>query len=148
MTVPVLTPADIAACRAEEEAEARRPRPTMPRAHPDADPALAGFRVLLRRHRDARRWSQERLALEAECDHSLVSRIESGHRSPTRDVIGKLAVGLDLDQAATEKLYLTAGYLPPTIDAADLAGAVGLLRDTTAAERGAALALIAAARKL
>lgn len=52
------------------------------------------FRGLLKRHREARRWSQERLAAEADMDHSLVSRLESGQRCPTRDAIGKLAAVL------------------------------------------------------
>ncbi len=36
------------------------------------------FRALLKRHREGRRWSQERLATESEMDHSTVSRLETG----------------------------------------------------------------------
>lgn len=70
------------------------------------------FRGLLKRHREARRWSQERLAAEAEMDHSLVSRLESGQRSPTRDAIGKLARGLDLAPEQKDRLLIAAGFFP------------------------------------
>lgn len=70
------------------------------------------FRGLLKRAREARRWSQERLAGEAEMDHSLVSRLESGQRSPTRDAIGKLARGLDLSPEQKDRLLIAAGFFP------------------------------------
>ncbi len=70
------------------------------------------FRGLLKRHREARRWSQERLAAEAEMDHSLVSRLESGQRSATREAIGKLARGLDLHPEEKDRLLITAGFFP------------------------------------
>jgi transcriptional regulator with XRE-family HTH domain len=70
------------------------------------------FRGLLKRHREARRWSQERLAAEAEMDHSLVSRLESGQRSPTRDAIGKLARGLELAPEQKDRLLIAAGFFP------------------------------------
>lgn len=72
----------------------------------------AEFRGRLKRHREARRWSQERLATEAEMDHSLVSRLESGQRSPTRESIDKLARGLQLNEAEKDRLLITAGYFP------------------------------------
>src|SRR5215218_2894769 len=70
------------------------------------------FRALLKRHREARRWSQEKLASEAEMDHSLVSRLESGQRSPTREAIGKLARGLDLPTEQKDRLLIAAGFFP------------------------------------
>ena len=70
------------------------------------------FRGLLKRHREARRWSQERLAAEAEMDHSLVSRLESGQRSATREAIGKLARGLDLAPEDKDRLLIAAGFFP------------------------------------
>jgi transcriptional regulator with XRE-family HTH domain len=70
------------------------------------------FRRLLKRHREGRRWSQERLAAEAEMDHSLVSRLESGQRSPTREAIGKLARGLELSSEQKDRLLIAAGYFP------------------------------------
>ena len=70
------------------------------------------FRALLKRHREARRWSQERLASESEMDHSLVSRLESGQRSPTREAIAKLARGLDLPTEQKDRLLIAAGFFP------------------------------------
>lgn len=70
------------------------------------------FRTLLKGHREARRWSQERLATEAEMDHSLVSRLESGQRSATREAIGKLARGLDLTPEEKDRLLIAAGFFP------------------------------------
>lgn len=70
------------------------------------------FRGLLKRQREARRWSQERLAAEAEMDHSLVSRLESGQRSPTRDAISKLARGLELPPEQKDRLLIAAGFFP------------------------------------
>jgi transcriptional regulator with XRE-family HTH domain len=139
MATPALTESTRALFRAEMAA---------PRPNPDADPALADFRALVKAHRDARRWSQERLAFEAEMDHSLVSRIESGQRNPTRDAIGKLARGLELDRERTEALHLAAGLLPGTIDAGDLRAAVALVREVSPAELAAARALIATARRV
>ena len=72
----------------------------------------AEFRALLKRHREARRWSQERLASEAEMDHSLVSRLESGQRSPTREAITKLARGLELPTEQKDRLLIAAGFFP------------------------------------
>lgn len=70
------------------------------------------FRGLLKRQREERRWSQERLAVEAEMDHSLVSRLESGQRSPTREAIGKLTRGLDLSPEQKDRLLIAAGFFP------------------------------------
>ena len=70
------------------------------------------FRGLLKRHREARRWSQERLAAEAEMDHSLVSRLESGQRAPTREAIDKLGRGLQLRPEEKDRLLIAAGYFP------------------------------------
>src|SRR5918998_689743 len=74
------------------------------------------FRALLKRHREARRWSQERLASESEMDHSLVSRLESGQRSPTREAIGKLARGLDLPTEQKDRLLIAAGFFPEQVE--------------------------------
>lgn len=70
------------------------------------------FAALLIRHRDARRWSQDRLAEEAALDHSLVSRLESGQRNPTREAVGKLASGLGLTDGEWDELQMVAGFLP------------------------------------
>lgn len=77
------------------------------------------FRALLREHRLARGWSQERAAEESGVDHSLWSRLESGQRRATREAIAKLARGkagdsalrgLGLADAEYDELLLAAGY--------------------------------------
>lgn len=78
----------------------------------------AEFRGLLKRHREARRWSQERLAAQAEMDHSLVSRLESGQRSPTREAIDKLARGLELPGEQKDRLLIAAGFFPEHVESA------------------------------
>ena len=45
-------------------------------------------------------------------DHSLVSRLESGQRSPTREAIGKLARGLELATEQKDRLLIAAGFFP------------------------------------
>ena len=72
----------------------------------------APFRALLKRFREARRWTQERLGDEAGVDHSLVSRLESGRRTPTRDTIDKLAGGLRLAPLERDRLLMAGGFLP------------------------------------
>lgn len=74
------------------------------------------FRGLLKRHREARRWSQERLAAEAEMDHSLVSRLESGQRLPTREAVMKLGRGLVLAPEQKDGLLIAAGYFPESVE--------------------------------
>lgn len=117
-------------------------RPGRPPTPADAAGRYADFRALLKAHRDARRWSQERLALEAAVDHSLLSRLESGGRNPTREAVGKLATGLGLDRERAEHLLLSAGFLPDTIDAGDLRRALAVVREVGAAELAAVRQLI------
>lgn len=90
------------------------------------DDALTTFRTLLKQHREARRWSQERLAIEIGGNHSLVSLLESGQRRPTRASATRLAAGLGLTEAQTETLLLTAGYVPHGLPAASEGATLGL----------------------
>lgn len=124
MTTPTLAPAEIARCRAEEDAARRSPRYVPPppphRPNPDvsgprrvgADPALAGFRAQIKAHRARLGRSQEDCAADCEMDHSLLSRLESGHRTPTRAAIGKLATGMRLTNAERDQLLVAADYKP------------------------------------
>lgn len=118
----------------------------------------ATFRALVKRHREARRWSQERLAAESEADHSLVSRLESGQRRPTRENAAKLAAGLELTAAQSETLLLAAGFVPTDLPVGGEGAALGVAvwravtsaalplatREQLAAIVGGALALAAA----
>lgn len=89
----------------------------------------ADFRRLLRASRHVRGWSMERLATEAGIDHSLISRIESGARNPTRDTIARLARALDLDDDSAAEFSLAAGFVPDGIDRDTLRRALDLARD-------------------
>lgn len=109
---------------------------------------MDSFRATLRRHREALRWSQERLAYAAQMDHSLVSRIESGQRNPTRDAIAKLCTALELPESACDRLYLLAGFTPPDLDMGALAGLVEIVRANEAHTLAAALHLAREARRL
>lgn len=89
-----------------EEHTPSPPEPLWPEPGGDA------FRTTLKGHRDRLNWSQERLALEAGADHTLISRLESGKREPTRDAVLKLAAGLDLRTVERDELLILAGYTP------------------------------------
>lgn len=76
------------------------------------DRADAGFGMTLKRFREARRVSQSKLAERAGFDHSYVSRLESGARTPTRDAVAQLAQALELEQINQDELLASAGFLP------------------------------------
>ena len=57
-------------------------------------PHAAVFGEQLRRRREARGWSQERLSGQAGLDRSYVSGIESGHHNPSLETMVKLARAL------------------------------------------------------
>lgn len=70
------------------------------------------FGATLKRFREARRVSQSKLAARAGFDHSYVSRLESGARTPTRDAVQMLSEALDLEQVQQDELLAAAGFLP------------------------------------
>lgn len=93
---------------------------------------MSAFATLLRKHREAKRWSMERLAAVANIDHSLVSRLENDQRNPTRESIRHLSVALALDDTERDILYLAAGFIPPDIDTKLLCCILSLLREVGA----------------
>ncbi len=74
--------------------------------------AFDGFGKVLKRFREVRRVSQSKLAERAGFDHSYVSRLESGARTPTRDAVEQLARALELDRVQQDELLAAAGFLP------------------------------------
>ncbi len=74
------------------------------------------FAVALRQSREQKRLSQSRLAAAAGFDHSYVSRLESGSRTPTRDAVLKLSAALALDEIQTDALLASAGFMPARIE--------------------------------
>jgi transcriptional regulator with XRE-family HTH domain len=96
--------------------------------------ADAGFGVALKRYREVRRVSQSKLAQRAGFDHSYVSRLESGARTPTRDAVEQLAQALDLEQVGRDELLAAAGFLPGEIasllsDEPEITEVLGLLQN-------------------
>ncbi len=74
-----------------------------------------GFGPALKRFREERRVSQSKLAERAGFDHSYVSRLESGARTPTRDAVEQLAIALGLERVQQDELLASAGFLPREI---------------------------------
>lgn len=74
--------------------------------------AGTGFGGTLKKFREAHRVSQSKLAGRAGFDHSYVSRLESGARTPTRDAVEQLAIALDLEPVNRDELLASAGFLP------------------------------------
>ena len=74
--------------------------------------ATMTFGSTLKRFREARRVSQSKLAERAGFDHSYVSRLESGARTPTRDAVEQLAKAMELEQVNRDELLASAGFLP------------------------------------
>lgn len=72
----------------------------------------AEFGLLLKRCRETRSVSQSKLAERAGFDHSYVSRLESGARTPTRDAVDRLGEALSLDQIERDSMLASAGFLP------------------------------------
>ena len=72
----------------------------------------SGFGSILSEWRAIRRLSQLDLALAAGISQRHVSFVESGRAQPSRDMIFKLADGLDLPLRARNDLLLTAGFAP------------------------------------
>lgn len=83
---------------------------------PDLVAAGQPFSELLKLYRDSSRVSQSRLAEIAGFDHSYVSRLESGNRTPTREAVAKLAAALDLEPERRDNLLAAAGYMPQRVE--------------------------------
>ena len=73
------------------------------------------FGTALKQLREERRVSQSKLAERAGFDHSYVSRLESGARTPTRDAVMQLAGALQLDGSGQDSLLAAAGFLPKEV---------------------------------
>lgn len=78
--------------------------------------STGSFSMALRQRRERQRLSQSRLAAAAGFDHSYVSRLESGTRTPTRDAVVKLGDALTLDSIETDALLAAAGFMPARIE--------------------------------
>ena len=71
-----------------------------------------GFGSLLRQWRNARRMSQQQLAIESEVSTRHISYVENGKSSPSREMVLILASALDLPLRERNSLLSTAGFAP------------------------------------
>jgi len=71
------------------------------------------FPRILRELREKHDMSQARLARAIGVDHSYISRLESGQRRPSYDVILAIASALSLDTEERKLLFASANYLLP-----------------------------------
>lgn len=99
----------------------------------------ASFGVTLKRFRETGRVSQSKLAERAGFDHSYVSRLESGARTPTREAVLQLAQALLAEPAGQDELLASAGFMPREIGSLltgepEVTEVLGLLRDDAVPE--------------
>ena len=93
-----------------------------------------GFGAALKGYRETGRVSQSKLAERAGFDHSYVSRLESGARTPTREAVLQIAEALGLDAAGQDALLAAAGFLPREVSSLlseepEITEVLGLLQD-------------------
>jgi transcriptional regulator with XRE-family HTH domain len=91
--------------------------------------SVAEFGPQLSELRQARGWSQVKLAQQAGLDPSTVSRFEAGSRAPERDTVLKIADALVLPVLDRERLLAAAGFRSEAWDDPMLAELAQLLND-------------------
>ena len=91
--------------------------------------AVSEFGPQLSELRQARGWSQVKLAQIAGLDPSTVSRFEAGSRAPERDTVLKIADALVLPVIDRERLLAAAGFRSEAWDDPMLAELAQLLND-------------------
>jgi transcriptional regulator with XRE-family HTH domain len=92
--------------------------------------AADGFGPLLRQWRQARRLSQEALALDSDVSPRHMSFLETGRSRPSRDMVLWLAQRLDLPLREANELLLAAGFAPAFRDRADSDPEIQLVRES------------------
>lgn len=80
------------------------------------------FGLVIRRHRQARRWSQEELAERAGLSRSYGGEVERGNSIPSLETIAKLAQALGLEASTLVAEVESQGrlanrYRPPLLQA-------------------------------
>lgn len=93
------------------------------------DDSLSEFGSRLSELRQARGWSQVKLAQEAGLDPSTVSRFEAGSRAPERETVLKIADALVLPVVDRERLLAAAGFRSEAWDDPMLAELAQLMND-------------------
>ena len=98
------------------------------------------FAAALKAAREVAGVSQSKLAERAGFDHSYVSRLESGARTPTREAVLQLADALGVDGAGRDGLLAAAGFLPREVNSLltaepEVTEVLDLLRNEAVPER-------------
>ena len=88
----------------------------MAATYQQAQPATTNLGTLIQHFRRLRRLSQSDLARLSGVDRSLMSRIESGERSGSRESINAIANALDLGEVDRAVLFSHAGLIERPID--------------------------------
>lgn len=97
---------------------------------PDAlTPAGRGFGTALRTARERRELSQRALSERADCDPTYISRIETGERRPTTEIVDRLASALQLGSAEGDLFYGAAGIARHEGASGELVALAALLED-------------------
>jgi transcriptional regulator with XRE-family HTH domain len=73
---------------------------------------LPAFGLLLRQYREKKQWSQSRLAARCDFNHSYISRLEAGGRSPSAETVSTLIDQLELSVVDASRLRMSAGFMP------------------------------------
>lgn len=97
------------------------------------------FGATLKRFREESRVSQSKLAERAGFDHSYVSRLESGARTPTREAVIQLAEALNTEAGRQDEMLAAAGFMPREVSSLlsgepEVTEVLGLLRDDSVPE--------------
>ena len=89
----------------------------------------ATFAETLRRIRMMHKLSQVKLATRAKCEHSYISRLESGSRHPTRDQVDRLVLAIGARDTERYELLTSAGYFCDLVIEHDLLALNDMLQD-------------------
>lgn len=92
------------------------------------------FGATLRDDRRIMEVSLEQLAARSGLDISLLSRLESGERNPTRDSLPRICAALGLGERDRDHLFLIAGFVPPDVPVRALAALLAAYRVAASTE--------------
>lgn len=80
-------------------------------ANPMQREPAPGFGATLARYRSSRSISQSALGRVVGCSATMMSRMESGERLPSRETTTKLALALHLADDDRDRLFASAGFI-------------------------------------
>ncbi len=73
------------------------------------------FSESLTRHRERAGMSQAELSRWCCCEAGHISRLESGKRQPSREMLVTLRTALSLSDDDADRLHISAGYITPRL---------------------------------